>query len=69
MQSPIKSTLPIAQTICSLEAGPAPGITKAGRCPGHEFFFSISFAGSSAPAARLMPATAAGGDPCTGLLL
>lgn len=69
MQPPIKNTLLFAQTICFLEAGPAPGITEAGRHLGHEFFFSISFACSSAPAARLMPAAAAREHPHSGLLL
>lgn len=69
MQSPMKSTLLFAQTICFLEAGQAPGITKAGRCMGRDLFFSISFGCSSAPAARLMPATAAREDPCIVLLL
>lgn len=40
MQSPIKNTLLFAQTICFFEAGPARGITKAGRCLGHEVVFS-----------------------------
>lgn len=69
MQPLIKRTLLFAQTICFPEAGPAPGITKAGRCLRHEFSFSIPFACSSAPAARLMPATAAREHSHSGLFL